>query len=364
MHVLVLVLDGLPARWVGPSATPVLHRLATEGGWAPEGGRAVMTTSTAPNLASFATGTTPGRHGITTERVPSGLGLTVVDAAAGGPATPTLFDALAAADRSATVAVADRRLLGFLGAARADVVLASPLATACRPDPDLALVDAADAVVATALATAVADAPTDLVVGHLRLPDAAAHHEGPDSRTAAEHYRSTDARLGSVLDGLRARWGDWLVVVLSDHDQEPVTPDVEPVDLVQHLARRGLPLEVVPEGGAALVLGPDRREGAWLAEVPGVAGSLELRSQVRLAWARPGRVFGPADEPLPRSVHGGPGATAQVAVVTGGHPLADELGRALARRTPAATDWAPTLAEALAVPLPTATGRSLLAGLR
>lgn len=364
MHVLVLVLDGLPARWVVPSATPVLHRLATEGGWAPEGGRAVMTTSTAPNLASFATGTTPGRHGITTERVPSGVGLGVVDAAAGGPAGPTLFDALAGCARSATVAVADRRLLGFLGATRADVVVAPPDSSACHAHPDLALVDAADAAVTAALATAVADDPTDLVVGHLRLPDAAAHREGPDDRAAVERYRATDARLGTVLDALRGRWGDWLVVVLSDHDQEPVTPGVEPVDLAQHVDRRGLPLQVVPEGGAALVLGPDRRQGAWLAEVPGVAGSLELRDQVRLAWARPGRVFGPVGAPLARSVHGGPGATAQVAVVAGGQPAAVELGRSLARRTPAAADWAPTVAQALDVPLPSATGRSLLAGVR
>lgn len=364
MNALVVVLDGLPARWVGWAATPVLHRLASEGGWAPEGGRAVMTTSTAPNLASFATGTTPGRHGITTARVPTGPALEVVDAAVGGPGAPTLFDALLSARRSATVAVADRRVLGFLGACDADVVLAPPAASACTARPDLDAVDAADAVVAGALAAAVAADPTDLVLGHLRLPDAAAHVEGPDGPAAVERYRAADARLGLVLEAIRPRWDDWLVVVLSDHDQEPVASGVDAVDLGEQVERRGLNLQVVPEGGAALVVGPDRRDGAWLAEVPGVAGSLELRPHVRLAWTRPGRVFGTAGAPLPRSVHGGPGTTAQIAVVAGGHPSVGRLSRALVRRTPSAADWAPTLAELLGVPMPSATGRSLLAGAR
>src|SRR5687768_2611298 len=45
-HALLMILDGLPARAVGPLATPVLDRLAVDGGgWVPDGGRAVMTTS-------------------------------------------------------------------------------------------------------------------------------------------------------------------------------------------------------------------------------------------------------------------------------------------------------------------------------
>lgn len=356
--VLLLVLDGLPVRWVGPAATPELHDLIEDGAWVPEGGRAVMTTSTAPNLATFVTGTTPGRHGITTRRVPVDGGLDVIDAAERGPSVATLFDALAAAGRSATVVLSDARLLGVLGAGRAEVVHPGPGADHHHRH-DLEAIDGADEAAATSIAACVRDARTDLVVGHLRLPDAAAHVEGPDSPAAVSRYRASDARLGPILDGVRSGWDQWVVIVLSDHDQEAVRPDVEPVDLSHQIERGDLPLRVVAEGGAALVLGQDRGQGRWLAEVSGVAGSLELAHDVRLAWARPGRVFGPADRPLPRSVHGGPGATAQVAVVTGGHPAVTAVGRTLRRRIPTAADWAPTIAELLGVALPAATGRSL-----
>ena len=40
------------------------------------------------------------------------------------------------------------------------------------------------------------------------------------------------------------------------------------------------------------------------------------------------------------------------------------MSRALARRIPTAPDWAPTLADALGVPMPSATGRSLLTAVR
>jgi hypothetical protein len=261
-----------------------------------------------------------------------------------------LFEAVQGAGRSVAVAVADRRSIGVMGAGGADRVHVS-LGVGDAEAEDDAATDALIAMVSD---------PPDLVVGHLRLPDAAAHVHGPDAPAAIDSYRATDRRVARILEPAARDWGDWAVTVLSDHDQEAVLPDREPVDLQHRVEALGLPLRVVPEGGAALVLGADRRQGHWLTEVAGVAGSIELSERVRLVWARPGRVFGPSDRALPRSVHGGPGTTAQVAVVGGGHPAVGKVAAGLRRRSPGGADWAVTIADLLGVPLPTATGRSLL----
>lgn len=368
MKALVLILDGLPARCVldglgargvGAAVTPAIDALAAEGGWAPDGGRAVMTTSTAPNLATFATGTTPNRHGIPAAHVPVGDGADVVSAHEHGPAVPSLFEVLRHAGRSSGIAVSDPRTLGVMGAARCDRVHSPEANGTPNGSTDVEQVAADDEATTDALVAMVED-PPDLVVGHLRLPDAAAHVHGPDDPAAIESYRETDRRVARILEPTAREWDEWTVAVLSDHDQEEVLHDREPVDLQHRVDAVGLPLVVVPEGGAALVLGTDRRHGQWLTEVAGVAGSIELGDRVRLVWARPGRVFGPGDRALPRSVHGGPATTTQVAVVGGGHPAVERLASGLRRRAPGGADWAVTLAELLGVPLPTATGRSLL----
>ena len=48
-------------------------------------------------------------------------------------------------------------------------------------------------------------------------------------------------------------------------------------------------------------------------------------------------------------------------MVAGGHAAAGATARGLASRTPAAEDWAATIADLLELALPDATGRSLLA---
>ena len=70
MRVVFTVLDALPVRHVGHDHTPVLHGLARSGGFAADGARAVMTSATYPNHATFSTGTDPDRHGVVTNWVP------------------------------------------------------------------------------------------------------------------------------------------------------------------------------------------------------------------------------------------------------------------------------------------------------
>ena len=108
-RVVVVVLDAMPHRHVGPELTPVLWSLAREGGRAPNGGRAVLSASTYPNHATFVTGVDPAIHGIATSKA-------FVDGAFRpahevGPAAPTLFDRCSDADRRSVAVFGDQYLV-------------------------------------------------------------------------------------------------------------------------------------------------------------------------------------------------------------------------------------------------------------
>ena len=108
------VVDALPARYVGDVHTPVLAGLARAGGAEAGTARAVMTSATYPNHATFVTGAAPRAHGIVTNWVPQ-TGR-VVPAWELGPAVPTLFDAARAAGRSSAAIFGDQCLVGVTGA--------------------------------------------------------------------------------------------------------------------------------------------------------------------------------------------------------------------------------------------------------
>jgi len=118
MRLVFTVLDALPPRHVGPDHTPVLYELARAGGWAPGGARAVMTSATYPNHASFSTGASPSAHGVVSNWIPERGRL--VPAWKRDLPTPTLFDACRAAARSSAAVVGDQHLVGVMGAHRAD----------------------------------------------------------------------------------------------------------------------------------------------------------------------------------------------------------------------------------------------------
>jgi arylsulfatase A-like enzyme len=359
VKVVFTVLDALPARHVGDEHTPVLAALARAGGGVVGRGRAVMTSATYPNHASFATGAAPREHGIVTNWVPQ-TGR-VVPAWELGPRVPTLFDACRAAGRTSAGVFSDQCLVGVMGAIGADFHW-PPGGT---PPPDARL-DAhgyvVDEVTQVELLRTLDSAP-DLVISQLNAPDTAAHVYGPDSDAARAAYLATDARLVEIREHLA--WDDTVWIIVSDHDQEPI--DIrEPIDLQHEFARRGLALFALPEGNASVVCG----DGAvaarrWLPDVEGIEGTAPFhladnRLECCLVWAVPGRAFGFANEPTELGTHGGPRSRAQVAVVTGGHAAVPALGIALQSRPVGAADWAPTIAELLDLGLPGATGRSLL----
>lgn len=355
MRVVLLILDAMPPRHVGPSTTPVLAALGAEG--ASSVGRAVMLSSTYPNHASFATGAAPSIHGLLGNWVVTDRG--PCPAQRVGPTVPTLFDACRAAGRSSGVVVGDQHLIGVMGAARADSHWPEGGVT-----PEGVVVDAhgypTDDEVAPRLAPLLAAGGPDLVVGHLNAPDTAAHVHGPDSEEALATYASTDRWVGFLVEELRAGWGDVVLMVVSDHDQQTAN-GAERIDLWGPAEARGL--VGIPEGSGGVVWGEDPDAGRWLDAIDGIEGHEEVVPGARLVWSERGRRFDwppgftAPDEP---GDHGGQATRNQVAIVAGGHPAAGKIGETLRRRKPDAEDWAPTIAALLDLDLPGATGRSLL----
>jgi arylsulfatase A-like enzyme len=354
VRVVLVVLDGLPPRHVNPATTPVLAAIGAEGAAAI--GRAVMTSATYPNHATFVTGTTPEDHGLVANWVyHDGRPRPAHHV---GPAVPTLFDACARAGRRSAAVFGDHRLVGVMGARRADYHWPPEgrIPEGSRRDR---YGYAADQEVVERLADLWGQT-WDLVVGHLNEPDTAGHIDGPDSLAAAASYRETDRALGRVVTDLRPVWDDVVLIALSDHDQLPVDLSCPPIDLQ---TAAGPHLIAIPEGSASVVWGDDDSQGAWLADVDGVSGHEELRPGVRVVWASQGRVFAlpeGAHAGVMRGHHGGAETRDQVVVVGGGHQRVAELCQAVAGTAPAAQDWAATVAQLLDIPLSTATGRSLL----
>jgi hypothetical protein len=350
VRVVFLIIDALPARHVGSDTTPVLASLAAEGAFAV--GRAVMTSATYPNHATFATGAEPDRHRllanwVVTERGPQ-------PAQRVGPAVATLFDV---APSSAAV-VGDHNLIAVMGADRADAHWPprGVLPDGVRRD---AHGYAADDEVLPRLLPFLAAGGPDLVVGHLNEPDTAAHVHGPDSDAALLCFRATDARLQEVIDTLRSAWDDVVLIVVSDHDQETATTEVG-IEIWPSAESHGL--LGIPEGNGAVVWGDDPERGLWLDELDGVAGHAEAWPGARVVWAQPGRWFAVPpgiEHPFEPGQHGGATTRAQVTVVAGGHPAVRTIAASLAARRPEAADWGPTIASLLALDLADATGRSL-----
>ena len=347
---MLVILDGLSARHVGPDTTPALAALAAEGRFAV--GRAVMTSATYPNHATFATGTEPAGHGLLANWVVTADGPQPAHKV--GPRVPTLFDVCP----SAAAVFGDHRLVGVMGATAAGEHWPPgwKLPDGIRRD---AHGYAADLEVVPRLRRAI-ETGADLVVGHFNEPDTAAHVHGPDADAALANYRRTDTCLAAVVQPLRPAWDETVLIVLSDHDLEPVA-DAPAIDLYDDAADRGL--QTLPEGNGAVVWGDDPSGGAWLDGIDGVAGHAEAWPGARVVWAEPGRTFAlPPGLELDHDLgqHGGATTRNQVAVVAGGHPAAASLAAAIADRPPDAADWAPTIAGLLGVQLPTATGRNLL----
>jgi predicted AlkP superfamily pyrophosphatase or phosphodiesterase len=358
VKVVLLVLDAQPHRHVSPETTPVLARLAASGGRAPSGGRAVLTSATYPNHASFVTGTDAVGHGLYANHVVrDGRVRRAHDV---GPSSRTLFDACRDASRTAVAVFGDHHLVPVMGAAIAASHWPPDGALpAGRRLDDLGYLHDSETIGPLCAAGA---EPFDLLVAQLNGPDTAAHLHGPDSPAAIAVYTETDGYVGQLVDALAPAWDETVLMVVSDHDQTTLDRDLDPVDLQAVADAAGLDVTVVLEGDGAVVVGEDPDEGRWLLGVDGVSGTVALAPGLRFVSAVPGRWFARAGTPAELvGIHGGLATRTQVAIVSGGHPAVPRLAAGLARRIPDAADWAVTVAELLSLELLGATGRSLLA---
>lgn len=351
-RVVFLVLDGLPSRHVTPEVSPNLCALAGEAGHGPGVATGVMPAATYPNHATFVTGRRPVDHGIVANWF--FVDGKPVPAESVGPAGSTLFDACREAGRASAFVAGDQHLVKVMAGDRAD--------THWPPDgavPEGAAIDAMgyldDAETVPHLAAAL-DNGHDLVVAQINGPDTAGHRYGPDADEALDAYRVTDGLIPALREALAPAWNETVVIAVSDHTMEPLTHP-EPIDAWRLAEEQGM--HGLPEGGAALFEGND--EPSWLRHVEGCAGYEPIAAGRWLAWTDPGYWF--AVDGLDaeyRGMHGNPTTLEQVAVVTGGHPLARVLAERVSPGDVTALDWGPTIAGLLGLALPGAAGRDLL----
>ena len=330
MKVFFTVIDALSCQLVSKKLTPTLWKLISTGGWNPQGGKAVLSTATYPNHATFATGRLPRSHRIFTNRVWDGKQFTISSDV--GPAGDTLFKATKRSGLECITVVGDHHLIGVMGAEesakiwppkgkRADVALDE-----FQYASNSSVLDAVDAI-------GLVEADFGFV--HFNEPDTVCHIHGPDSDEVKLRVRQTDEALGELLKRLKPMWDDTVVIVVSDHDQELVVD--YGFDLSHALNEKGLPGIVEYEGTAALIFdGPSEKE---LRLIPEVEGVIFLDERNNLVWGKPGHVFGPWLEGLYGS-HGSPRCDTQVAVVGGGHPQVKQLANSITKERPMAWEWA------------------------
>jgi hypothetical protein len=338
--VVFVVLDAFPNSFVDPARTPTLSELAARGHRNSSGGVAQATAATYPNHATFVTGRSTLDHGIIANKVFSEGEWR--PAAHVGPATPTLFDVCQAEGRRSALIVGDQNLIGVCGGVVADShwpPYGEVPSGVTRSDAGYIVDDevlaAVDAVGADGL---------DLLMVQLDEVDGVRHRHGAWGDEAEEQCHRTDAVLGSLVERLEPGWDDTVLFVVSDHDQEDVGR-VDPVDLAGSVPDevRSKVTAVVHQGTAALVLGTlDHGE---LLDLPGVVGAASLDDDHHVVWGGPGQTFGTSS--VVGGDHGSPRTATQLALVAGGHPEADRIGRLMTAARPPATSWAGWAAEAL-----------------
>jgi hypothetical protein len=346
-RLVLLVLDGFSPRHCTRAVAPNLVQAGETGAWAPGGGRAVLASATYPNHASLVTGAEPLVHGILANDTFTDTG--VRPAQDVGARGVTLLDAARAAGLSTGVTVGDPKILGVVGASRADAHW--PPGGVLPPGTPTVRGCAANAVPFRALLD-VLERGADVVLGQLDNTDGVSHLFGPDSPEALAAHAEADALVGELLDTLRGgpRWRETLVAVVSDHGQLATDPGAPPIDVPRALAAAGLDAEVIEEGSAALIRAREL-DGArrLIGGLAGVAGVADLVPGVLYAYAMPGRSFA-TRKPIPRGIHGCPATAPTLCLATGGHPGLAALREAFAAATPSSATLGRLLARAVELP--------------
>src|ERR1035437_1526668 len=358
-RVILLAFDGFPIYSLSSQATPNLWRLGEEGGYALDGGRSGLPSTTYPSFASLLTGMSSKRTGIRTTAhrpgaVPGWAGEDRLKA-------DTIVHAALDAGLRAAVVMGDQKLQKVL---RLDEIeRAWPPAAVVPEGTEL---DAhgypTNAAIRPHILEAATDSDLDLLFVHFNETDTLGHDLGPAALATRECVRAADAIVGEILEALAPDWDRTILAVTSDHDMTRRLP----YPAINPMASRdcaGLADDWIADGCAAwlrLTSGVDAHMAiSRLTALDGVEAWRWRERNVVLLLAAPGRVFAAPWVPA-SGIHGSISTARTLAMVGGGHPRVPDMAAPVVGRSARLQDWAPTLAGLLGIELPEADGLDML----
>ena len=359
-RIVLLALDGFPFHAFRRATTPNLWGLAQEGGFAPEGGRSGLPSTTFPAFTCLLTGMSQRLTGVRTTAQRPGA----VPGWAGRDRTiaTTIVHAARDAGLRSAVVMGDHKLQRVLRFDELD--RAWPPAGIV---PERIELDAhgypTNAAIRPFALEAVADRDLDLLFVQFNETDTLGHDLGPTEASTLDCVRAADAIVGEVVEALAPEWDRTVIAVVSDHDMMRRLP-FPAIDPTVPRDCAGLVDDWIADGCAAwlrLTSGVDAHMAInRLAALEGVENWRWREPDTLLLLAAPGRVFASPSMPI-SGIHGSLSTARTLAIVGGGHPAVANLAACIADRSPRLTDWAPTLAGILNVDLPEADGFDLLA---
>ena len=359
-RIVLLALDGFPFHAFRRATTPNLWGLAQEGGFAPEGGRSGLPSTTFPAFTCLLTGMRQRLTGVRTTAQRPGA----VPGWAGRDRTiaTTIVHAARDAGLRSAVVMGDHKLQRVLRFDELD--RAWPPAGIV---PERIELDAhgypTNAAIRPFALEAVADRDLDLLFVQFNETDTLGHDLGPTEASTLDCVRAADAIVGEVVEALAPEWDRTVIAVVSDHDMMRRLP-FPAIDPTVPRDCAGLVDDWIADGCAAwlrLTSGVDAHMAInRLAALEGVENWRWREPDTLLLLAAPGRVFASPSMPI-SGIHGSLSTARTLAIVGGGHPAVANLAACIADRSPRLTDWAPTLAGILNVDLPEADGFDLLA---
>ena len=357
-RIILLAFDGFPRRAFGRKTTPNLWRLAQEGGYSPDGGRASLPATTYPGFACLLTGAGQWKTGVRTTSRKVGA----VPGWAGTDRTrlPTIVHAGEAAGMKAIAVMGDRRLQRVLRLND----LEGTWTPAMLP-PSVTELGSfgypSNAAVRPLALSAAADPSVDFLFVHFTETGTLSLAHGPNSVQAIESVRAADEIVGELLERIDSDWDRTVLAVVSDHDiaERLSYPAIDPT---ASLDCAGLVDDWIADGCAAWLsvsAGADAHMAiSRLVALNGVESWRWRAPNTLLLLAAPGRTFAAPWIPL-HGLHGSADTAKTLAIVGGGHPSVRRIGASIGARPPHLTDWAPTLAGILGVDLREAEGLNL-----
>jgi hypothetical protein len=354
-RIVLLAFDGFPLNAFREDLTPNLWRLGQSGGFAPDGGRSGLPSTTYPSFASLLTGMSSRTSGIRTTAqrlgaVPGWAGSDRVE-------VKTLIHAARDAGLNVAVVLGDQKLQKVL---RLDEIARSWPPAAVVPDGTQ--LDAhgypTNAAIRPHVLEAASDPDLDLIFLHINETDTLGHDLGPAAFDTMECVKQADDMVGELIEVLAPAWERTVIAVVSDHDMVPRLP-YPAINPTSSRDCAGLADDWIADGCAAwlqLTSGVDPHMAiSRLTALDGVVAWRWREPNLLLLLAAPGRVFAAPWVPA-GGVHGSTATARTLAIVGGGHPVVPGIAAWIEERPPRLQDWAPTLAGLLGIELPDADG--------